>query len=285
MATVVGFMVFILVGTSRASASKPDCGVRGSDSGGPSSQIVGGEETQPLEFPWQISLQQILTPGGDWEHVCGGALINDQYIATAAHCVEDDPTPSEYRVKVGEHRLYQDDPHERLVEISEVTIHPKRNADTENYDYAILKLETPLDFGGADSALMPVCLPDENQSFQGQTCTATGWGFTKDKGEISPVLRKVDLPILPFEQCKKDYKGDATIVKKTMICAGYEEGGKATCEGDSGGPLQCAREDGRYVLVGSTSFGEACAEPHKPPVFSRVSTQVEWYRSVAGETP
>ncbi|KAM7285482.1 hypothetical protein ISCGN_032415 [Ixodes scapularis] len=96
-----------------------ECAEAQAGSQGPSAQIVGGEDAQPLEFPWQISLQQILRPGGDWQHVCGGAIINEQYIATAAHCVEDDPSPSTYRVKVGEYNLYKQDPHERRLKLSD----------------------------------------------------------------------------------------------------------------------------------------------------------------------
>lgn len=287
---VVAVMIFASVCTSSgSSASTPVCGVRGpsaeaqAGSQGPSAQIVGGEDAQPLEFPWQISLQVILRRGGDWEHFCGGAIINEQYIATAAHCVEVDPSPSTYRVKVGEYDLGQQDPYERRLELSDVTMHPKYDTDATTYDHALLKLKTPLNFSGADNAVMPICLPTKNQEFDGETCTASGWGFTKDDGKISPILKKVDLPIVPFEECNEDYEGQ--VDKNTMVCAGYEEGGKGTCYGDSGGPLVCLREDGPYVLAGSTSFGGGCAEPGYPPVFSRISTRLDWIKSIAGETP
>ncbi|XP_042144917.1 trypsin-7-like [Ixodes scapularis] len=166
-----------------------------------------------------------------------------------------------------------------------VSIHPKWDTKATTYDYALLKLKTPLDFSGADSAVMPICLPTKNQEFDGEICTATGWGFTKDGGKVSKILKKVDLPIVPFEECKEDYEGVAEVDENTMVCAGYEEGGKSTCEGDSGGPLVCPREDGRYVLAGSTSFGTECAEPGYPPVFSRTSTRLDWIKSIAGETP
>ncbi|XP_042143985.1 trypsin-7-like [Ixodes scapularis] len=167
----------------------------------------------------------------------------------------------------------------------QVTIHPNWDRKAATYDYALLKLKTPLDFSGAGSAVMPICLPTKNQEFDGKICTASGWGLTKFGGKISKILKKVDLPIVPFEECKEDYEGLAKVDKNTMVCAGYEEGGRATCIGDSGGPLVCPREDGRYVLAGSTSFGAECAEPGYPPVFSRISTRLDWIKSIARETP
>ncbi|CAN8026538.1 unnamed protein product [Ixodes persulcatus] len=136
---------------------------------------------------------------------------------------------------------------------------------------------------------MPICLPKKNQVFDNQICTASGWGYLKDQsmggGTASNILQKVDLPTVPYKECKNDYKNLNMVVEKTMICAGPKEGGKSACQGDSGGPLQCSRSDGRYVLAGCTSWGTICAAAKQPSVFARVSTQLDWIASVAGATP
>ncbi|XP_040066568.1 plasma kallikrein-like [Ixodes scapularis] len=127
---------------------------------------------------------------------------------------------------------------------------------------------------------MPICLPEKNQVFDNRTCTATGWGYLKDKsmggGTVSNVLQKVDLPTVPYNECKNDYRNVNTVVEETMICAGPKEGGKSACQGDSGGPLQCSRSDDRYVLAGCTSWGTVFGKANQPTVFARVSTQLDW---------
>ncbi|EEC09388.1 ovochymase, putative [Ixodes scapularis] len=103
--------------------------------------------------------------------------------------------------------------------------------------------------------------------------------------DTNPDLLKVDLPIVPYSECRRIYRRVNTVDRNTMICAGTTEGGKGTCQGDSGGPLQCQRSDGRYVLAGLTSWGTICAAPNQPTVFSRVSTQLLWIWLTAGATP
>ncbi|CAN7940463.1 unnamed protein product [Ixodes pacificus] len=280
MVVAVSILIFISVCYSRASASASDCGVRGSSTQGPSTQIVGGEDAAPLEFPWQVFVQR----RAGHIHICGGSVINKEYIITAGHCTNTSSPPSSYSVTVEKYHSGQQDPNERKLAVSEVTTHPKFVRATLEYDYALLKLETPLDFSGADKNVMPICLPEMDQTFEDQTCTATGWGTTVNNGETpASILQKVDLPIISFEECSQLIASVDN--EDAMICAGYKEVGKSTCSGDSGGPLQCPREDGRYVLAGVTSFGTTCGAPDHPSVFSKVATQVDWIQSVTGETP
>ncbi|CAN7998791.1 unnamed protein product [Ixodes hexagonus] len=282
-------LVFATVATARTP--KPVCGVRGrTNPSGGTLRIVGGTDAMPLEFPWLVSLRLSTTPNVVSTHFCGGSIINEKYVITAAHCIFPQfPSPDDYVVIVGEFNLTGKDPNEGRFPVKNITIHPLYNFTTLNYDYALLELKTPLDFKGSEKALMPICLPARNQGFDGQTCTAAGWGYTRDESEsgasLSPSLRKVDLPIIRYTVCKRYYKTVRPVRRNTMICAGPKEGGKSTCEGDSGGPLQCARKDGRYVLAGSTSWGETCGAPREPSVFARTSTQLDWIRKIAGVTP
>ncbi|CAN8027285.1 unnamed protein product [Ixodes persulcatus] len=277
-------LLSILVGKSVSST--PACGVRGTDV---SANVVGGETAGALEFPWQISLHLIELPNKDRGHICGGSIINSQYVDTAAHCIVDGyKSPSNYIVVVGEQNLNATDPHEERIAVINITIHPQWNPSTLSYDYALLKLERPLDFAGTEKALMPICLPTLNQGFDWKTCTISGWGLLEDQsqgGTVSQSLQKVDLPVIPNWLCSLEYLGVNTVVQDTMICAGPLAGGKGPCQGDSGGPLQCPRSDGRYVLAGSTSWGTTCAAAFQPGVFGRISTQVDWIKSVVGPTP
>ncbi|XP_042144918.1 plasma kallikrein-like [Ixodes scapularis] len=167
----------------------------------------------------------------------------------------------------------------------EIELHPDWNPKTINYDYALVKLETPLDFGGADSDVMPICLPTKDQQFPNLTCVGSGWGSLVQNGPDSTILQKVDLPTVPHDICKQNYANSNPVIEETMICAGYEEGGKSMCNGDSGGPLMCPRDDGLYVLAGTVSWTVVCAAKYQPSVFARTSTQLDWIESIAGETP
>ncbi|KAM7293419.1 putative serine protease [Ixodes scapularis] len=257
-------------------------GGSGATSQGGNPQIVGGSDATPLEFPWQISLRI------SGQHICGGSIINKQHILTAAHCILEGYTSAYYyTVVVGDQKLDTVDPNEKTFSVQSYTIHPKWNRATVNYDYAILKLKTPLDFSGAQKALMPICLPEKNQVFDNRTCTATGWGYLKDKsmggGTVSNVLQKVDLPTVPYNECKNDYKNVNTVVEDTMICAGPKEGGKSACQvwpppghvqltsvlqtcgfggfedGDSSGPTE-KKSPGSDTVTFSTAAGAATAK-------------------------
>ncbi|XP_060042405.1 plasma kallikrein [Erinaceus europaeus] len=104
-------------------------------------------------------------------------------------------------------------------------------------------------------------------------CWVTGWGFTKEKGEIQNTLQKTNIPLVANDECQKSYR-DYEITKQ-MICAGYKEGGKDACKGDSGGPLVC-KHNRMWNLVGITSWGEGCGRKKQPGVYTKVAEYVDW---------
>ncbi|KAH8025988.1 hypothetical protein HPB51_015293 [Rhipicephalus microplus] len=206
----------------------------------------------------------------------------------AVGCTMQITFPTDFFVVVGEEDITRRESTDDVIQVLKVTKHPQWDRNTLNYDYALLELSTPLDFEGRHKHLMPICLPEKDQDFEGQNCTISGLGLTRDRtegGRVPAELQKADVPVLKHSTCREFYAGFNRVQEDTMICAGLEEGGRSVCQGDSGGPLQCPRADGRYVLAGLTSWGIKCAAPRMPGVFARVATRLDWIRSVVGETP
>ena len=111
-------------------------------------------------------------------------------------------------------------------------------------------------------------------------CAATGWGVTDKFGtQIPDALNEVAVRIIEKDQCENihsDYQGQ---LSDEMICAGYKEGGRDACLGDSGGPLACQiEENGPYVLYGITSWGIGCGDPLHPGVYTRVTALMDWVK-------
>lgn len=120
----------------------------------------------------------------------------------------------------------------------------------------------------------PICLPSKEDTNTIYTnCWVTGWGYTKEGGEIQNTLQKATIPLVPNEECQRKYRN--YVITKQMICAGYKEGGTDACKGDSGGPMVC-KHNGIWQLVGITSWGEGCARKDHPGVYTKVSEYVDW---------
>ena len=148
----------------------------------------------------------------------------------------------------------------------------------DNNDIALVELEKPLVYS---PKIQPLCLPDPSICLpHGMKCAATGWGVTDKFGtQIPDALNEVAVRIIEKEQCENihsDYQGQ---LSDEMICAGYKEGGRDACLGDSGGPLACQiEENGPYVLYGITSWGIGCGDPLHPGVYTRVTALMDWVK-------
>jgi len=134
----------------------------------------------------------------------------------------------------------------------------------------LIRVEPPIEM---NDYINPVCLPRDGQEFEG-SLTIAGWGSASEGGEIVPNLMAVDVPIVERKDCETRYKaGD---VAPNTICAGFEEGGKDSCRGDSGGPLIQRDGEGRASLVGLVSWSTGCALPGKPGINTQVSHFIQW---------
>ncbi|KAM9194658.1 plasma kallikrein [Dugong dugon] len=233
-----------------------------------STRVVGGTNSSWGEWPWQVSLQ--VTPTAH-SHLCGGSIIGHQWVLTAAHCFDGLSWPDVWRVYGGILNLSDVTKETPFSLVKEIIIHQQYKISEGGHDIALLKLAAPLNYTEFQK---PICLPSKDDTDTIYTnCWITGWGYTKEKGEIQNTLQKANIPLITNEECQTRYR-DYEITSQ-MICAGYKEGGTDACKGDSGGPLVCKHE-GIWHLVGITSWGEGCARRDHPGVYTKVAEYVDW---------
>uniref|UniRef100_A0A2K6EKA6 Transmembrane protease serine 5 n=2 Tax=Propithecus coquereli TaxID=379532 RepID=A0A2K6EKA6_PROCO len=163
-------------------------------------------------------------------------------------------------------------PHQGAM-VERIIPHPFYSTQNHDYDVALLRLRTPLNFSDTVGA---VCLPAEEQRFpRGSQCWVSGWGHTDPSHtHSSDMLQDAVVPLLSTQLCNSScvYSGALT---HRMLCAGYLDGRADACQGDSGGPLVCP-DGGIWRLVGVVSWGRGCAEPNHPGVYAKVAEFLDW---------
>ncbi|KAL2084245.1 hypothetical protein ACEWY4_019763 [Coilia grayii] len=215
-------------------------------------KIVGGYECQPYSQPHQVSLNS-------GYHFCGGSLVNENWVVSAAHCYT-----SHVEVHMGEHNIRVTEGHEQFITSSRVIKHPRYSSNKIDNDIMLIKLSKPATL---NQYVQPVALPTSCAS-AGTRCTVSGWGMTMSSTADMNKLQCLQIPILSDRDCDKAYPG---MITDTMFCAGYMEGGKDSCQGDSGGPVVCNGQ-----LQGVVSWGYGCAEAGHPGVYTKVCLFNDW---------
>ncbi|XP_009992390.1 PREDICTED: transmembrane protease serine 12 [Chaetura pelagica] len=242
------------------------------------SQIVGGHPAPRGAWPWTVSLQ-IRQFAARFTHVCGGVLINENSVLTAAHCIKGRRKPYFWKVVLGVQNLRKPGKYGTTRSIRSVIVHPNFNRQTFDNDIALLELSSAVQYS---SNIQPICLgpPDLPPNTHNHTeCFISGWGRTSEKGKTTEVLQEAQVEIIPSSVCNHSdaYGG---LITKNMICAGSKTGGVDACQGDSGGPLACYQRDtNEHHLIGITSYGQGCGRARFPGIYVRTSQYRGWIES------
>ena len=216
--------------------------------GGPSPAVVGGTNAAQGEFPWMVRLSM----------GCGGAVIAQRVVLTAAHCVR--PTGSYTRYTATINRANLSDTSVGQSIRSTYVYRAPQYASTGTYDWALIELASAPD-------VAPLSIANQGEtSLNSGSFTVIGWGATREGGSQSTTLKKASVPFVSDATCGQAYPD---LAPATELCAGYSAGGVDTCQGDSGGPM-VKNVNGVWREVGIVSYGEGCARAGYPGVYSEI---------------
>lgn len=273
--------------TPKPYDAKRDCGIRAMPR---EAKIVGGRDSQFGELPWSVLIRETSLLGLLVKTKCGGVLIDLKWVLTAAHCkpgvlgslvVVIGQNDQAGRLS-GSHDI-NSVPSVRLKpfvrKVKRMIIHRDYNPSNFDNDIALLELESPFQL---QPHVVPICLPEKNEDFIGQAAMVAGWGKLSFGGPVPNILQIANLPVIGNKDCQEMYhnSGHMKIISDSFVCAGFPNGGRDSCEGDSGGPLQVRRNDSRWVLVGTVSHGIKCAEPNLPGIYIRTAAYLPWIKAV-----
>ena len=250
---------------------------------GTTAKIVGGIMAPAGKFPFQTALIVAATPEGR-EHFgqfCGGSLIAQDWVLTAAHCVPDTEA-NEVDVYVGSSVLPSGGPNPGSAggvrsAVDAIIVHEAYDPATSDNDIALLHVTGPIP-SDLRTAVAATPAHDKQFVFPLGDAVVIGWGATTEGGGTTPQLMRVWVDIQDSELCEANYKEVIPNLEITdnMLCAGLPEGGQDSCQGDSGGFLGAPLGNGDYVQLGVVSFGVGCARPKLFGVYTRVANYADW---------
>ncbi|CAH0695444.1 unnamed protein product [Spodoptera exigua] len=235
------------------------------------SQRVTGPMTSIDKFPSMANLMRWHTYLNGFVQNCGGIILNNRSVLTAAHCIADDEV-GRWRIRIGSvfansgGAVYNSNQH---------IIHPSFNADTLDNDIAILRSATAFSFNNAARA---ASIAGSNYHLpENRYVWAAGWGVTNQGSSSgSEQLRHVQLETINQNTCRNNYANWGVTITDNVVCAGWNFGGRGQCQGDAGGPLY---HNG--AVVGVYSFSLGCGVANYPGINTRISSYTSWISSNA----
>ena len=258
-------------------------------------KITGGSSARHGSYPWMAMLYR--HPCTQNCLFCGGSILDNKYVITAAHCIVDNRNRS-FIVRVGAHQVQSNVGPEWWCTVKNVAVHPSYDHASYDYDVALIQLgQCNSTLGIANEIVMspyirPICLPNPSSSADqhmyavGESGTGAGWGKRKAtpsvSGNFAKVLRHVELPISNKQKCQAHFSPQNWIVTTRMFCA--IANGEDTCHGDSGGPFMAQQNpthNPRFVLLGIISWGDArCGTGYG--VYTKVISIMPWIKETVG---
>nr|AXK15893.1 granzyme B [Sparus aurata] len=239
-----------------------------SPTGASESGIVNGKVSKPHSRPYMASLQY------DGQHSCGGILIREDFVLTAAHC-EDSNQPVTMTVVLGAHNIIKKEKSQQRIKVAKYIKHPKFNGNYD-YDIMLLKLEKKATL---NKFVKTIGLPKKKGKIPANIkCTVAGWGRTGQDKPASDVLKENTEKLQLNSKCEK--KWQTVFDDDSMICTTFTREAGGICQGDSGGPLICNTKP-----QGITAFTDKndCNNPEWPHVFTKVNAFIPWIKKVLKE--
>jgi len=235
------------------------------DSRSKHARIVNGSDAGLGQYPWVVGIQFFT------KLYCGGALINDKYVLTAAHCFLN-INKNMIRVVIGDHDRSHLSSHQLTRRVSQVHVHDQFDPITFDNDIALIRLNKPLTF---TSRILPVCLPSSSRTYGGEEAVIVGWGKVGQRSRPPNVLQSAKVPVMSRAACRARSKFNADEITENMMCAEVDNSGVDACYGDSGSPMVQLDSSG-VTQIGIVSWGEGCATTGYPGVYTDVGKYLGW---------